>query len=318
VQIPDAYTLILGQGAGARPADFNFSPQDSGEYLFAKIEPTNSTFPYPLVAPSTAALYLGVHLGISPQECVAPLDFPRYKSKGTVLIDGITFRWSDGPPDLTGRTRALVPSGASYYRDYAGFANSVCYKFHLRTRPIPKQDPVSELETLLSSIKIFPRTAPPVAPCELETPFPLPNEVRDILKLSRWTISYPRIGLNAFHRPQPGISGDDYQPPLPLRPAPLPSNVVFNAITLTYASDLADGSAATAAIAQLQQNVAHILQEYQWTASRETSAPGASRIYRRGDAFAELSVGTSRCTMNSPCTQYDNLTLAIYLPAKLN
>jgi hypothetical protein len=320
IQIPEAYTLILGQGAGARPSDFNFLPEDAGEYLFAKIEITNSTFPYPIIAPSSAALYLGVHLGVSQEECAEPLDFPRYKSRGTDRIDGVNFRWGNGPPDLPARTRAFVPSGARYYRDYAGFANSVCYRFHLRATPIPKQNPVSALEAIVSSVKIFPGTAAPVAPGELETPFQLPDEVREILKLVPWRVSYPRTGISVLHRsePQPEFFEDNNQGLVRRRSNPLPSNSVFNAITLTYASELQDGPAATAVIAKLQQEVVHILEQHQWALSSGTPAPGASLTYQRGDAIVNLSEGTSRCTMNSPCTDFDSLTVTANIPIALN
>jgi hypothetical protein len=320
IQIPDAYTLILGQGAGALPSDFNFLPEDAGEYLFAKIEITNSTFPYPIIAPSSAALYLGVHLRISPEECAAPLDFPRYKSRGADLIDGVNFQWGDGPPELPGRTRAFAPSGARYYRDYAGFANSVCYRFHLRTTPTPKQDPVSALEAIISSVRIFPRTAAPGAPGELETPFQLPDELREILKLAPWTVSYPRTGISVLHRsePQPELFADNNQGLVRRISNPLPSNLVFNSITLTYAGDLQDGAAATAVIAKLQQEITHILEQHQWTLSNRTPAPGASLTYQRGDAIVNLSEGTSRCTMNSPCTEFDSLSVTANIPIALN
>ncbi len=214
----------------------------------------------------------------------------------------------------------MLPPVSHYYRDYAGFANSVCYEFHLRTSSLARQDPLSELENIVSSVKLFPRNATPVLAGELETPFPLPDEVREIFKLASWNLSYPRIGMSVFRRQLPLVetSGDNNPSPTPTRPAPLPSTVPFNAITLTSGSDLADDAAATAAITKLQQEVAQILQQHQWIPANGASASGPPTTYRRGDSVAELSVGTGRCTMNSPCSAFDSLTVTVYIAPESN
>jgi hypothetical protein len=159
-RIPSNYTLLQGQGVGARSGDFGLVPGDSGEYLFAKLEPTARNSPYPIMAPSVAALYFGIHLGTTEEACLAPLDFIAYKSKGTVTLDGVTFRWSADPgPDNTHLQRfpVLSPLGEVYFRDYAGFTNSVCYEFHLRRHANPQDNAFPELERVLASVKLFPR-----------------------------------------------------------------------------------------------------------------------------------------------------------------
>jgi hypothetical protein len=315
-EIPNNYSLMQGQGAGARPGDFGMVPEDYGEYIFAKIERTGSP-PFPIFAPSPAALYFGIHLGISPEDCLAPLDFLLYDSKGTTLIDGITFHWSADLRRFSAPSGGPIRPGGGTFRDYAGYANSVCYEFHLRTQPSSGESSLTTLEDVLATVKFLPRTrAVPFEPGQLETPFPVTPEVPDLARLASWRITYPKIGASVARlvSPFPGAAASN-QAPVPIRPRLFPANVYFNAITLTYQSDESDDEAATADIAKLEENVIDLLNQYDWRDATRSPGENCSRTYRKGKAAVEMNTGTSRCTALSPCTQFDMLTLTIYLPA---
>jgi hypothetical protein len=319
LQIPNNYTLLQGQGAGARPGDFNVVPEDYGEFLFAKLERSTPNPPFPVFSPSQAAIYFGVHLGISPEACLAPLDFPRYNSKGTVLISGITFQWSAELQTTNQGFRSPREPDGTYFRDYAGFANSVCYEFHLRTKTFPREDPLSTLEAVLSTVKIFPRTsAPPAEPGQMETPFSVPTEILALWKFAPWRVTYPKMGQSFLPtlQLQTGTLGERLQPPMSIQPHIGANSVPCNAIMFTFVNDLADGDAATVAIAKLEQDIVKHLQQHQWSTTSDLSPGIHNDSLRKNSAVVEFAKGTGRCTMNSPCTQFDSLTVTVYLPNK--
>ncbi len=319
-QVPVNYTLIQGQGAGARAGDFSIVPGDSGEYVFAKLERTTRFPAFPILTPSAAALYFGVHLGISEEACLAPLNFTTYKTKGAFLLDGVAFHWSADPfPENVLRSARPTPFAETYLRDYAGFANSVCYEFHLRTRTSPRENALADFEAVLSTLKIFPRTRVERPPGEFETPFPVPSEILGLLKFAPFQITYPKIGslLVPMIRPRPA-SGEE-TPQQPIIPSGGVADLSFsNSITFSYFSDLSDGDAATAAITKLQQDVVRYLEGNHWSpGSQANGAVSALRgTYRKDGALLEITQGTDRCTMNSPCTQFDQLTISVFLPVR--
>ena len=316
--VPQNYAIAQGQGMAVRPGDFGFVPGDPGEYLFAKLERAGRDFPYPVFAPSAAALYFGIYLGLTEEACLAPLDFPPYKSKGTLSLDGVTFHWSAEPWPNNSPTLLRSPYGEEYFREYAGLVNNVCYEFHLRTWANSRENALPELESILSTVKVFPRTlSGPQAPGQPETPFPLPDDVLDLFKLAAWKISYPR-SYGAFARltrPRKATLGDPSQTSKILAPGYDASQ--SNAISLAYFSDLSDGDAATAAIIKIENEVCAYLEQHQWSAVHPGQRGGGRKCpgyYEKDGAHLDISEGTGRCTMNSPCTQFDSLTLDIRLP----
>jgi len=315
-RIPTNYTLLQGQGVGARTGDFGFVPGDAGEYLFAKLDRSSGFPQFPILAPSAAALYFGIHLGVTEQTCLAPLDFPGYRSKGTLVLDQITFHWSADPGPAKLQMLVRSPFAEEYFRDYAGFANGVCYEFHLRSRMNQRDNTVSELEAAVSSIRIFPRAVPAQAnPGLPETPFPLPEEILGLLRLAPWQISYPKSF--GFPRPlRPPSTSQSENPPAQLFPSG-PDLSQFNAISLSYVSQLQDGDEATAATTKLAQEIVAYLEQHQWSTVHPAAGPASrfgSGTYRKEGARLDFSVGTNLCTMNSPCTQFDTLTITVYLP----
>ncbi len=318
-QVPANYRLIQGQGGEARGADFNIVPGDSAEYIYAKLERSTRAPVFPILAPSIAALYFGIHLDATEELCFAPLDFVRYQQKGTVVFDGTTFHWSADPfPKPSFGSIRGGRFGETYFRDYAGLVGSTCYEFHLRVASSLQESALPQFESVLATIRFSSRIPIPHANGLPETPFPIPDEILGISNFVHFEIAYPKIGslLIPFVRPRPA-AGAQLSLPLPVIPSGGAADLSqSNSVTFSYYSALADGDAATAAIVKLQRDIAQSLEQNHWSSSQQsnTDAQGLHSIYRKGGALLEFSRGTARCTMNSWCTQFDQLTITVFVP----
>lgn len=218
-----------------------------------------------------------------------------------MVIDDISFRWSAEPFPTNGRGFGSSPFRDMYFREYAGYANSVCYRIHLHGSSTAQGNSIASLENVLATLKIFPRIpdheTPPGTP---ELPFAVPGEIVEILRLASWKLSYPRGGSRGI--------------------LPVPSFTVkpvadINTLSLTYLSSSQNIDAIMADIRQTEQRVGQLLKEHGW--SEDHSVHSSLPTYSKNGCQVEFAEGTDRCTMNSPCTEFDILTVSVRIPVEV-
>jgi hypothetical protein len=298
LNIPARYSIGLGSQMRARAADFGMTPPDSGEYLFAELEPAGHFRYAPVIAGAISAIYLGVHLGTSRDECLAPLDFPRYKPGGTLVIDSNDFGWKQLP--FLGDPR--LGAERFSYRDYFGFVNSICYEFHVRVSVLERQDVLPAFEAILASAKFFPRNAPPrAAPDSPDTPFAVPADIMALLKLTEWKIAYPKHVLPWFNAPTSVCGTREL--------------AQSNIIQFEHVSQ-ADPAASTVEINSLESEVLRYLDANGWERIPTGDPPDLSLVdcFRKNDSVVSVNKGPVACSANVPCTQYGSYQVTAYLP----
>jgi hypothetical protein len=297
LDIPAHYSIGLGPKMTARGADFSFVPGDSGEYLFAELEPAGHMPYIPVTAGAISAIYLGVHLGISRDQCVAPLDFSLYTQGGTLQIGGNDFDWKEMP--IPGR--AVFPNAHYTFRDYAGFVNSICYEFHVRISVLERQNVLPDFEMILSSARFFPRTAPQRAtPNSPETPFAVPADTIALVGITDWKIIYPKH-LNPWPRAQTSVCG-------------IRELAESNIIEFEHVSQ-SDPIAATNEINKLESQVLRELAANGWVPipAGVPPDPYLADCFGKDNAAILVDKGPA-CSASAPCTRYDTYTVTAYLP----
>jgi hypothetical protein len=298
LDIPANYSIGLGPKMTARGADFSMTPEYPGEYLFAELEPAGHKPYIPVTAGAISAIYLGVRLGISRNECLEPLANARYTQGGTVQLGGNDFEWKEIP--FVGRL--AIPNAHYTNRDYAGFVNSVCYEFHVRVSVLERQNVLPDFESILGSAEFFSRMAPPRATLESpDTPFAVPADVINLLEITDWKIVYPKH-LNPWPRAETTVCG-------------MRELAESNIIQFEHASQ-SDPADATKEINKVESEVLGQLAAKGWARLPEglPPAPDVVDCFAKDGAAIHVEKGPG-CAGNGPCQQYDTYTVTAYLPA---
>ncbi len=283
--IPDQYSISQGPAAWLRMGDFSRAAADPGEFVFARLDPSN-VIQVPGAGPSVSAMYFGVHLGISKDSCVPSTGYPRYTGGGgTAQIGGVNFEWRQ----VAFRGGTFLARGPSTYRDYYGFTNSVCYEFHIRVSPSARVDLTPDFEAVLSTVKFIARTPVPRAASDLpETPFPVPADVVGLIRLTDWKISYPKFRMLGLR-----------WPPEKAQVCGMLETAESNRILFEHVSDPSDLAAADAETRKLEATVLHYLDQNGWSpVSNPNQTPGLDGCYRKGDSVMEVQKGPIGCSLH--------------------
>jgi hypothetical protein len=276
-------------------------------------------------------LFVGVNPMVSMGSCealVAPDEWTAGAAPN-LTIGGVEFKGRNEVEKGTGRgSQSGVEK--TYQRQYAEYSHGVCYEFEIDTSTADQSrlrmpgelvqvdlDRVfSELEAIILTTKIEvpnPGARALGAKAEhvtkpWETSLPFPKELAGLDELSNWDIQYP-----------PGT------PTAPLGALLFPSQYKicgigdwgrYMPIAFGFSSSL-DNVAANAEVDKLAADVIRLIRKEGWKSSPLTGGlqSGTPDCYAKDSVFVDFAKGTSRCTMNSPCTVHDELMVTVYIPA---
>lgn len=315
-RFPSNFTLHLGNyGRGV----FS-SHSDQGEILLV-----TNMIPSGFWMGTNAAvmsLLVGVNPGISMESCTA-LVAPDEWTSGAALnltIDGLEFKGRNEIEKSTGRGMQFGVENI-YQRQYTGYSHGVCYEFEIdmvtadqsRMRmtgglvQVDLDRVFAELEAIILTAKIEgPNPGALAAGAKREhitkpweTPLRFPKELAGMEELADWDIQYPA-----------GVQPERF----PYKICGIGESSRHMPITFGYGSSL-DDAAANAAVDKLSAGVTRLIQKNGWKLSAVPGGmqSGTPNCYARDSVFVELTKGTSRCTMNSPCSVHDELVVTVYI-----
>jgi hypothetical protein len=266
-------------------------------------------------------LFLGVQPSLSVESCSALAEPDEWTSGETLKlkVDGV---------ELKGRTEIQKGDGRGmqsgvgniYQRQYTGYAHGICYEFdidmttldqtRIRTpQGIVQVDPeriFAELESIILTVK-FEQPISSAFGAEAkkgrvtkpwETNLRIPKDLAGLERLADWDIRYP-AGASQVGSRYPVCGTTEVGNFLP--------------ITFWYGSPL-DAAAANAAVDKMNADVIELLKKNGWQLHRSPPGAGVADCYAKELTFVEFGKGTSRCTMNSPCSTYDELYVTVYMP----
>jgi hypothetical protein len=131
-----------------------------------------------------------------------------------------------------------------------------------------------------------------------------PPELKQIQAMAVWHMSHPDLRQS---------------PPRPEERCGIQDTGQYEIVELEHEvdEDLND-EAATQEVKALNEKVLRLLQQGHWTAMK--TGPNKEGIHsldschRKDAVIVQISGETARCTMNTPCTAFDGLSVLFYLP----
>jgi len=313
-RFPSNFTLHLGNYSRG----IFSSHSDRGEILLA-----TDMIPSGFWMGTNAAviiLFVGVNPMISMESCKA-LVAPDGWTSGAALqltVDGLEFKGRNEIEKSTG-TGAQSGVGNIYERQYAGYSHGVCYEFEIDLSTVDQsrmripgglvqvdlERVFAEMEAIILTAKFeVPNPGALAAGAKAEhvtkpweTSLPIPKELEGLDALTDWDIQYPT-----------GAPPAPFVPRFQFKICGTGDSGSYMPITFVYgASSSLDNAAANAAVDKLIAEVTQLVQKNGWKM-------GSTDCYTKGSVFVDFGKGTGRCTMNSPCTAYDILSVTLYIP----